>query len=166
MYKSKQDLDRVIGLGKPTKVIDVFVESYLQGLEYAKWLKVQEDEHEAAYPTEIAGEPDEEGNPTTIDNPDYIDFYTYMDETVVVTPAVEATEDTPAVAEVTELVREYEEVSVEVNAWKVANYESLRKAEYPDVHEYIDAIVKADEAGKQAYIDKCLAVKTKYPKGL
>lgn len=35
---------------------------------------------------------------------------------------------------------------------------------YPPVEDYLDAIVKGDEAQKQAYIDACLAVKAKYPK--
>ena len=41
-----------------------------------------------------------------------------------------------------------------------------RIAEYPDYREYLDAIVKGDEAQKQKYIDDCLAVKAKYPKNL
>lgn len=45
-------------------------------------------------------------------------------------------------------------------------YKDARKAEYPDFFEYIDGIVKNDQAQIQSYIDKCLAVKAKYPKGL
>jgi len=30
--------------------------------------------------------------------------------------------------------------------------------------DYLDAIVKGDDAQKQKYIDDCLAVKEKYPK--
>ena len=37
MYKTEQELREVISLGKPKEVIDVFLESYLQGLEYDKW---------------------------------------------------------------------------------------------------------------------------------
>ena len=43
-------------------------------------------------------------------------------------------------------------------------YQNLRAGEYPPVEDYLDAIVKGDEAQKQAYIDACLAVKEKYPK--
>ena len=43
-------------------------------------------------------------------------------------------------------------------------YQRLRKAEYPPIEDYIDGIVKGDEAQVQAYIDACLAVKEKYPK--
>ena len=43
-------------------------------------------------------------------------------------------------------------------------YEEKRKREYPDYRDYLDAIVKGDDAQKQKYIDDCLAVKAKYPK--
>jgi tRNA A37 N6-isopentenylltransferase MiaA len=39
-------------------------------------------------------------------------------------------------------------------------YKEHRAAEYPDFRDYLDGIVKGDEA----YIDACLAVKAKYPK--
>lgn len=38
-----------------------------------------------------------------------------------------------------------------------------RAAEYPSAKDYLDAIVKGDDAQKQTYIDACLAVKAKYP---
>ena len=37
MYKTENELREVISLGKPEEVIDVFLESYLQGLEFDKW---------------------------------------------------------------------------------------------------------------------------------
>ena len=43
-------------------------------------------------------------------------------------------------------------------------YQRDRAAEYPAMSEYIDGIVKGDQAQVQAYIDACLAVKAKYPK--
>lgn len=43
-------------------------------------------------------------------------------------------------------------------------YQRLRAAEYPPMADYIDGIVKGDQAQVQAYIDACLAVKAKYPK--
>ena len=45
-------------------------------------------------------------------------------------------------------------------------YIAKRAAEYPNVTEYLDGIVKGDQAQIQAYIDACLAVKAKYPKGV
>lgn len=43
-------------------------------------------------------------------------------------------------------------------------YVEKRASEYPPMEDYLDAIVKGDEAQKQVYIDQCLAVKAKYPK--
>ena len=39
-----------------------------------------------------------------------------------------------------------------------------RANEYPDFKEYLDGIVKGDQAQIDKYIADCLAVKTKYPK--
>ena len=43
-------------------------------------------------------------------------------------------------------------------------YSEKRAAEYPPITDYIDGVVKGDDAQVQAYIDACLAVKDKYPK--
>ena len=57
----------------------------------------------------------------------------------------------------------------EVDAINAANvvqptYQQLRAAEYPPVSDYLDAVVKGDDAQKQAYVEACLSVKLKYPK--
>jgi hypothetical protein len=44
-------------------------------------------------------------------------------------------------------------------------YISKRQAEYPSFIDYLDGVVKGDQAQVQKYIDDCLAVKAKYPKG-
>ena len=44
-------------------------------------------------------------------------------------------------------------------------YKAQRAAEYPPYTDYLDGIVKGDNTQVQAYIDACLAVKNKYPKG-
>jgi hypothetical protein len=44
-------------------------------------------------------------------------------------------------------------------------YKVKRVAEYPPYTDYLDGIVKGDNAQVQAYIDACNAVKNKYPKG-
>lgn len=49
---------------------------------------------------------------------------------------------------------------------KLNRYKLDRMLEYPDITEYLDGIVKGDQTQIQAYIDKCLAVKAKYPKPL
>ena len=121
MYKTKADLERVISLGKNQNVIEVFAESYLQGLEYDKWVQGTKDEHEGLYPTKIAN-PDyvvDSEEPELIDNPDFISYDEWMKETVVTTAYEEAVVDTdgnvvtPEVVEVTELVREYTPVVVD-----------------------------------------------------
>lgn len=43
-------------------------------------------------------------------------------------------------------------------------YQRLRKAEYPPMEDYLDGIVKGDQAQVDKYIADCLAVKAKYPK--
>ena len=43
-------------------------------------------------------------------------------------------------------------------------YRELRAAEYPDFRDYLDGVVKCDQAQIDAYVAACLAVKAKYPK--
>ena len=44
-------------------------------------------------------------------------------------------------------------------------YIAKRSAEYPPITDYIDGVVKGDQAQIDKYIADCLAVKAKYPKG-
>jgi len=44
-------------------------------------------------------------------------------------------------------------------------YIAKRAAEYPPITDYIDGVVKGDQAQIDKYIADCLAVKVKYPKG-
>lgn len=46
----------------------------------------------------------------------------------------------------------------------LTEYKEKRRAEYPPITDYLDGIVKNDQAQIQKYIDDCLAVKAKYPK--
>lgn len=43
-------------------------------------------------------------------------------------------------------------------------YQRDRKQEYPPIEDYIDGVVKNDQSQIDEYIQKCVAVKTKYPK--
>ena len=43
-------------------------------------------------------------------------------------------------------------------------YAEKRRATYPPVTDYLDAVVKDDQAAIAAYIAACQAVKAKYPK--
>ena len=52
-----------------------------------------------------------------------------------------------------------------VNAWVDPEaYKYKRAAEYPNFTDYLDGIVKGDQAQIDTYIAACQAVKTKYPK--
>ncbi len=56
---------------------------------------------------------------------------------------------------------------VEAKALEIKNRDAhiyKRAKEYPDFKEYLDGIVKGDDAQIQKYINDCLAVKAKYPK--
>ena len=44
------------------------------------------------------------------------------------------------------------------------SYMEKRKSEYPPITDYIDGVVKGDQAQIDKYIADCLAVKVKYPK--
>ena len=45
-----------------------------------------------------------------------------------------------------------------------AEYKHMRQYEYPPISDYIDGVVKGDQAQIDAYIAACQAVKAKYPK--
>jgi hypothetical protein len=45
-------------------------------------------------------------------------------------------------------------------------YIAKRQREYPPITDYIDGVVKGDQAQIDKYIADCLAVKAKYPKGV
>lgn len=45
------------------------------------------------------------------------------------------------------------------------SYAEKRAREYPPITDYLDGVVKGDQAQIDAYIAACQAVKAKYPKG-
>ena len=47
---------------------------------------------------------------------------------------------------------------------EATKYLALREAEYPPMTDYLDAVVKGDQAQIDAYIAACQKVKLKYPK--
>ena len=49
-------------------------------------------------------------------------------------------------------------------AFNALPYSQKRSAEYPPITDYIDGVVKGDQAQIDAYIAACQAVKAKYPK--
>ena len=52
-----------------------------------------------------------------------------------------------------------------VDVWQDPEaYIAKRQREYPPITDYIDGVVKGDQAQIDKYIADCLAVKAKYPK--
>ena len=64
----------------------------------------------------------------------------------------------------------YDEAAVQAEVQRLqaeydANqYQRDRAAEYPPMEDYLDGVVKGDQAQIDKYIADCLAVKSKYPK--
>ena len=58
----------------------------------------------------------------------------------------------------------YDEVAVQAYIDAHA-YIAKRQAEYPSFIDYLDGVVKGDQAQIDKYIADCQAVKAKYPKG-
>jgi len=68
-------------------------------------------------------------------------------------PNIKQPTDTEIAAEISRLQSKYDN-----------DYSRKRAAEYPPMEDYLDGIVKGDQAQIDEYIAKCLAVKDKYPK--
>ena len=51
-----------------------------------------------------------------------------------------------------------------ITEYNSKEYQRDRAKEYPDFKDYLDGIVKGDQAQIDKYIADCLAIKTKYPK--
>lgn len=61
------------------------------------------------------------------------------------------------------------EVEAARDAWaqkqiSAMDYKQQRRMHYPDLLDYIDGLVKGDQAQIDAYLDACRAVKTMFPK--
>lgn len=56
------------------------------------------------------------------------------------------------------------EISRLQNEHDAKQYQRDRASEYPPITDYIDGVVKGDQAQIDKYIADCLAVKAKYPK--
>ena len=54
--------------------------------------------------------------------------------------------------------------AVQQAVFDAQSYAQKRASEYPDFRDYLDGVVKGDQAQIDAYIAACQAVKAKYPK--
>jgi hypothetical protein len=66
--------------------------------------------------------------------------------------------------EVVDMTRGEYETAIKVQNFNDLDYRQKRAREYPPATDYLDGIVKDDQAQIQKYIDDCKAVKAKYPK--
>lgn len=57
-----------------------------------------------------------------------------------------------------------EETARLLQQYQAKEYQRLRAAAYPPITDYLDAVVKGDQAQIDKYIQDCLAVKAQYPK--
>jgi len=69
-------------------------------------------------------------------------------------PSTAPVSDEQIAQELTRLEQQYE----------ADEYKRKRQAEYPPFTDYLDGVVKGDQAQMDKYIADCLAVKAKYPK--
>lgn len=160
------ELLQLNGEARPrTKLLYDFTEVKVAEAKEA-WTEAMEGEYELAYPSsEVVVDAD--GIETTVQLEQAITYDEYMAETVVTQVAVEATETTEAIPEITELVREFKAVEIDetdFDAYMLTKYSEMRQAEYPPMADYLDAIVKGDTVAQGAYVDACNAIKLKYPK--
>lgn len=61
-------------------------------------------------------------------------------------------------------IRAANQKAAEDAEWTSLSYAEKRAREYPDFRDYLDGIVKGDQAQIDAYVAACQAVKAKYPK--
>ena len=71
-------------------------------------------------------------------------------------PLISPITDAQINAEIARLQAEYD----------AKEYQRKRASEYPPITDYIDGVVKGDQAQIDKYIADCLAVKAKFPKGV
>jgi len=55
--------------------------------------------------------------------------------------------------------------AINMALFNALTYSQKRASEYPSITDYLDGVVKGDQAQIAKYIADCLAVKAKYPKG-
>ena len=72
--------------------------------------------------------------------------------------------DWDGVSELPEWTKGMTQVDVVESNVVSPTYQELRAAEYPPMTDYLDGVVKGDQAQIDKYIADCLAVKAKYPK--
>jgi len=75
-------------------------------------------------------------------------------------PAVWLPQCSPITDAEAQVIRDEEQAAIQA----ALTYAQKREVEYPPITDYLDGIVKNDQAQIDKYIADCLAVKAKYPK--
>lgn len=70
----------------------------------------------------------------------------------------------PSIATVTDEQIATEQARLQAS-YEAMQYKRDRQPEYPPITDYLDGVVKGDQAQIDKYIADCQAVKAKYPKG-
>lgn len=65
---------------------------------------------------------------------------------------------------IVDITPEEYKTAIEIQNFNDLDYKQKRARNYPDYRDYLDGVVKGDQAQIQKYIDDCNAVKLKYPK--
>ena len=65
---------------------------------------------------------------------------------------------------VVDITQEEYRIAIKAQNFRDLDYRQKRASEYPPAADYLDGIVKSDQAQVKKYIDDCKAVKIKYPK--
>lgn len=202
----KKLAEKQIALGKPLAIIKNSLEKYLFAEDKAEWNRVMQDEYDLLFPTyrdpnaeEVYEQQEHYLNNASnevllredvdfsefiyaqveidySEDETYVQFNEWLNETRVITKAVEEERDeegnvvVEAVAEVTEQVRSYiativTEDIVDSKLIELGyNYAHKRKLEYPEIEEQMDMLYKDSIDGGTRVKDAIEAVKAKYPK--
>ena len=92
-------------------------------------------------------------------------MFTYYKDSEDIVYAYEADQTpAPGLTEITEAEKDQLLLAQEAARVESLPYDVRRRREYPPVEEYLDAVVKGDQAQLESYVAACLAVKAKYPK--
>ena len=190
-------IERVIAKGKSLAVIKQILAEEFAKDHKAQWYSDKQAEYDLLFPSQrdmtdeeklaydeenfTEEEPKEEEfeyPQVTIDYSEdetYLSYNDWINETRVITEAVEATYDeedmllTQAIPEVTELVRPYVGLADEVIETKATEYlngkyAELRANAYPPIEEQLDMQYKDMLDGGTRFKDAILGIKNKYPK--
>lgn len=135
IYKTIDDVDRVINAGKPADVINIFIESYLTG-EAVKPLLIAENEYAA-----LKAQPDQPDVAPVVDEDGMVLVEGYSPNAIRDARIAELEVEYPYLvdpADGTTVAERRPVPAVDVVAWRRQNYAMLRRAAYGSWQEQLD----------------------------